>query len=90
MPNDPAFQSEALSVKANLDRLIDETRLRGEMLAQIQRQLDEMTRRDEVNIADMFAMQMQMNKLSQLSEMSAGIVSATNSAIASMARNIKS
>lgn len=69
---------------------MDETRVQADMLAQIQKQLDEMTRRDSINITDMFALQMQMNKLSQLSEMSAGIVSATNSAISSMARNVKS
>ena len=43
-----------------------------------------------INIVQMFEMQMTMNKLSQLSEMSTSIVSASNSAIASMARNIKS
>lgn len=41
-------------------------------------------------VADMFAMQMLMNHLSQLSEMSTSVVSAANSAISSMARNIKS
>jgi hypothetical protein len=90
MSNDPAFQNDVLSVKASVDRLVDETRLRGDMLAQVQRQLDEMSRQDSIAISDMFALQMQMNKLSQMSEMSHGIVSATNSAISSMARNIKS
>lgn len=45
---------------------------------------------DNVSIADMFDMQMCMNKLSQLSEMSTSVISASNSAIASMARNVKS
>jgi hypothetical protein len=44
---------------------------------------------DSVSISDMFEMQMLMNKLSQLSEMSAALVSASNSALASMARNVK-
>ena len=43
-----------------------------------------------ISIVDMFQMQMLMNKLSQLSEMSTSVVSASNSAIASMARNVKS
>lgn len=60
------------------------------MLAQVQKHLDKMSRQDSIAVSDMFALQMQMNKLSQMSEMSQGIVSATNSAISSMARNIKS
>jgi hypothetical protein len=43
-----------------------------------------------ISIADMFEMQMLMNRLSQLSEMSTSVVSASNSAISSMARNVKS
>jgi hypothetical protein len=43
-----------------------------------------------ISISDMFQMQMLMNKLSQLSEMSSSVISASNSAIASMARNVKS
>ena len=37
----------------------------------------------------MFEMQMLMNHLSQLSEMATSVVSASNSAIADMARNVK-
>jgi hypothetical protein len=44
---------------------------------------------DSISIGDMFEMQMLMNSLSQLSEMSSTVVSASNSAIASMARNVK-
>lgn len=47
------------------------------------------SRRSAISIGDMFEMQMLMNHLSQLSEMSTSIVSASNSAIASMARNLK-
>jgi Family of unknown function (DUF5407) len=43
-----------------------------------------------VSIVDMFQMQMAMNRLSQLSEMSTSIVLASNSAITSMARGVKS
>jgi len=47
------------------------------------------TRRSSISIGDMFEMQMLMNHLSQLSEMSTNVVSASNSAIQSMARNVK-
>lgn len=42
-----------------------------------------------LNIADMFKMQMLMNTLSQLSEMSSGLVSAMNQATMSPARAVK-
>jgi len=51
--------------------------------------LEIQNRRSSISIGDMFEMQMLMNHLSQLSEMATNIVSASNSAIASMARNIK-
>jgi hypothetical protein len=47
------------------------------------------SRRSAISIGDMFEMQMLMNHLSQLSEMATSVVSASNSAIASMARNLK-
>lgn len=46
-------------------------------------------RRSAISIGDMFEMQMLMNHLSQLSEMSSNVVSAANSAIMTMARNVK-
>jgi hypothetical protein len=46
-------------------------------------------RRSAISIGDMFEMQMLMNHLSQLSEMATSVVSASNSAIADMARNVK-
>lgn len=42
-----------------------------------------------ISIADMFDMQMLMNNLSQLSEMSTAVVNACNQAINGMARNVK-
>jgi hypothetical protein len=45
---------------------------------------------NNMSTADMFEMQKLMNKLSQLSEMSTSIANASNSALASMARNVKS
>ena len=45
--------------------------------------------RSAISIGDMFEMQMLMNHLSQLSEMSTAVVSASQTAIMSMARNLK-
>lgn len=45
--------------------------------------------RSAISIGDMFEMQMLMNHLSQLSEMATAVVSASNTAINSMARNVK-
>lgn len=45
--------------------------------------------RSSISIGDMFEMQMIMNHLSQLSEMSTSVVSASNSAISRMAQNVK-
>ena len=42
-----------------------------------------------ISIADMFDMQMRMNKLSQFSEMSSAVISASNTAINSLTRGIK-
>lgn len=46
-------------------------------------------RRSSVSIGDMFELQMLMNHLSQLSEAATSVVSASHSAISSMARNLK-
>lgn len=45
--------------------------------------------RSSISIGDMFEMQMLMNHLSQLSEMATNVVSASHSAVSSMARNVK-
>jgi hypothetical protein len=47
------------------------------------------TRSEAISITDMFDMRMEMNHLSQLSEMSTSVVNAANTAIQSMARNVK-
>ena len=52
--------------------------------------LEIQNRRSAISIGDMFEMQMLMNHLSQLSEMSTSVVAASNSAIQSMSRNVKS
>jgi len=46
-------------------------------------------RKSAISIGDMFEMQMLMNHLSQLSEMSTNVVGASHSAIMSMARGLK-
>lgn len=51
--------------------------------------LEIQSRRSAISIGDMFEMQMLMNHLSQLSEMSTSVVSASNTAISAMARNVK-
>lgn len=45
--------------------------------------------RSSISIGDMFEMQMLMNHLAQLSEMSTSVVAASHQAIVSMARNVK-
>ena len=42
-----------------------------------------------MSIGDMFDLQMAMNKLQQFSEMSTSVISAMNTAIGSMSRNVK-
>lgn len=51
--------------------------------------LDIQSRKSAISIGDMFEMQMLMNHLSQLSEMSTSVVSASNSAIIKMASSVK-
>ncbi|MBV9942226.1 MAG: DUF5407 family protein [Solirubrobacterales bacterium] len=58
--------------------------------ADVKQKMDALTGSENISISDMFEMQMLMNRLSQLSEMATSVASATNSAIASMARNVKS
>ena len=49
-----------------------------------------LSREPSISIGHMLETQMLMNRLSHLSEMSTSIISASNSAISSLARNIKS
>lgn len=51
--------------------------------------LEIQSRNSAISIGDMFEMQMLMNHLSQLSEMSTAVVSAANTAVTDMARNVK-
>ncbi|KAA0112065.1 DUF5407 family protein [Mycolicibacterium sp. P1-5] len=54
-----------------------------------QAKLDQLKTADSVSQGDMLAMQEMMNRLSQLSEMSSSVIAASDSALASMARNVK-
>jgi len=57
---------------------------------QVKKQLDEIEKtKSAVSIGKMFKMQMMMNHLSQISEMSTGVMSAMNTAVSGMARNVK-
>lgn len=47
------------------------------------------SKKSAMSIADMFDLQMTMNKLAQFSEMSTSVISSMNTAISSMARNVK-
>jgi len=46
------------------------------------------SKRSAMSIADMFDLQMAMNRLSQLSEMSTAVISAMNSAITTIAKGV--
>jgi hypothetical protein len=62
----------------------------GQAHERVEQQLQDMDAAgDKISISNMFRMQMLMNKLSQLSEMMTGIVSAVHTACSSMARNVK-
>ena len=47
------------------------------------------SKRSAMSIADMFDLQMMMNKLSQMSELSTSMLTAFNTSILSMSRNLK-
>jgi len=66
-----------------VDLIEDMTQIAKSKIAMIR------SKKSAMSIADMFDLQMAMNKLTQFSEMSTSVISGMNSAIASMARNIK-
>lgn len=84
----PDFQGSYIEPGFQVDFLLS---IVNDATISAKRKLEELkARRSSISIADMFDMQMLMNHLSQLSEMSTNVVSASNSAIQSMARNVKS
>jgi hypothetical protein len=78
-----ATRQPGFDVKALFHIVNDATRSAKAKLMEIK------NRRSAISIGDMFEMQMLMNHLSQLSEMSTAVVSAANQAVSSMARNVK-
>lgn len=83
----PSFQGNYVEQGFKVDFLIS---IVNDATVSAKRKLEILkARRSSISIADMFDMQMLMNHLSQLSEMSTAVVSASNSAISSMARNVK-
>lgn len=76
-------QEQGFSMQALVQIVSNATVSAKNQLNQIQ------SRRSAISIGDMFNMQMLMNHLSQLSEMSTSVVSSANTAIMSMARNMK-
>jgi len=77
-------REQGISLKSLLDVVNNATVSAKQKLEQMK------SRRSSISIADMFDMQMLMNHLSQLSEMSTSVVSAANASVMGMARNIKS
>jgi len=78
-----AAEREAFDVETLVKVVTDAT-------ASAKQKLDDIkARQSAISIGDMFDMQMLMNHLSQLSEMSTAVVSASNTAILSMSRNVK-
>jgi len=55
----------------------------------VKNQMNELANRSSISIVQMFELQMRMNKLAQLSEMSANVLSSANQSINTMARGIK-
>jgi len=65
-------------------------KLVNEQTTQVKNKIQEMRNKgDEISMGEMFEMQMLMNLLSQLTEMSTQVVSAANQSIIQVARNIK-
>jgi len=65
-------------------------KLVNEQTSKVKNKIQEMrSKGDEISIGEMFEMQMLMNLLSQLTEMSTQVVSAANQSIIQVARNIK-
>lgn len=74
---------KGVSFSVLVDMIEDLTQIAKSKIAMIR------SKKSAMSIADMFDLQMAMNKLSQFSEMSTSVISSMNSALSSMARNIK-
>jgi len=76
-------QKSGVSFSVLVDELERLTQVAKSKIAQIR------SKRSAMSIADMFDLQMAMNKLSQFSEMSTSVVQAMHGAITSVTRGIK-
>lgn len=76
-------QKTAVDFKVLVDEIEHLTALAKSKIAQIR------SKGSAMSIGDMFDLQMAMNKLQQFSEMSTSVISAMNTSINSMARNVK-
>jgi len=76
-------QKSGVSFSVLVDELERLTQVAKSKIAQIR------SKRSAMSIADMFDLQMAMNKLSQFSEMSTSVIQAMQSACLSMTRGIK-
>lgn len=86
-PNQGAYQGAFKQSSFNINFLLN---IVNDATVSAKTKLAELNaRRSSISIADMFDMQMLMNHLSQLSEMSSNVVSSANSAIMTMARGVK-
>jgi|GEM_PF-5223696 len=79
---------EAQEVSISLNAL---TKIIEAQAIEVEKKMRELQNKGkEININEMFKLQLEMNRLAQLSEMSTSLVAAANSSISSMARNVKS
>lgn len=74
---------QGLSFSVLVDTIENLTSLAKSKIAMIR------SKRSSVSIADMFDLQMAMNRLTQLSEMSTSVISSMNTAISAMSKNIR-
>jgi hypothetical protein len=75
--------SSSLNFSVLINQIEQLTAFAKSKIAQIQ------SKGSAMSIGDMFDLQMAMNKLQQFSEMSTSVISAMNTSINSMARNVK-
>jgi hypothetical protein len=73
----------SVAFKVLVDEIEQLTAMAQSKIAQIR------SKGSAMSIGDMFDLQMAMNKLQQFSEMSTSVISAMNTSINSMARNVK-
>jgi hypothetical protein len=78
-------EAQEVSISLNALSKIIETQA-----AEVEKKVRELQNKRGIDISEMYKLQLDMSRLTQLSEMSTSLISAANSSIASMARNVKS